>query len=60
MCGRDGVWSGTGCCLLEVPEGCSFQVNILQCTDEGVQVVMDKCIRSKKIPLFVRGKNLYL
>ena len=30
----DGV-----CCLLEVPEGCSCQVNILQCTLEGFQLL---------------------
>ena len=32
-CGRDGVWGDRGggvCCLLEMPEGCSCQVNVLQ------------------------------
>ena len=34
------MWRGSGgvCCLLEVPQGCSCQVNILQCTLEGVGV----------------------
>ena len=31
------------CCLLEVPEGCSCQVNILQFTLEGVEVAGYKC-----------------
>ena len=29
-------------CLVEVPQGCSCQVNILQCTLEGVKTVVDK------------------
>ena len=47
VCGRDMVWRGAVggvCCLLDVPEGCSYQVNIRQCTLEGVEVVVDKCI----------------
>ena len=52
---RDG---GGVCCLLEVPEGCSCQVNILQCTLEGVQVIGDKCIRWKCVPLcYCSGKE---
>ena len=56
VCGRDGVWRGGGgrdggvCCLLEVPEGCSCQINILQWTLEGVKVVGDKCIRWMSVP----------
>ena len=43
--------------LLEVPEGCSCQVNILQSTIEGVQVVGDKYIRWKSVPLsYCSGK----
>ena len=38
-CGRDGVWRGTGV-VVEVPEGCSCQVNVLQCTLEGVETVV--------------------
>ena len=33
---RCGGGQGVVCCLLEVPEGCSCQVNILQCIPEGV------------------------
>ena len=40
---------GGVCCVWEVPEGCSCQVNILPCTIEGVQVVGDKCIRWKSV-----------
>ena len=42
-------WGGGVCCLLEVPEGCSCQVNILQCTLEGVETVVGKCIRWKSL-----------
>ena len=38
-------------CLLEVPEGCSCQVNVLQCTLEDVETVVGKYIRRKSIPL---------
>ena len=48
----DGDTGGGVCCLLEVPEGCSCQVNILQCTLEGVEVVVGKYIRWKSVPLF--------
>ena len=48
-CGRR--WGGGVCCLLEVPEGCSCQVNILQCTLEGVKNVVGKYIRWKSVPL---------
>ena len=54
-----GVLVGVVYCLFE---GCSCQVNILQCTLEGVDVVGDKCIRIDE-SLFhgaiVRGKKLY-
>ena len=42
-CGRDGVWRGGGgvCCQL-VPVGCSCQVNVMQCTLEGVDTVVGK------------------
>ena len=57
-----GGWGvvGMGCgggrgggvyCLLEVPEGCNCQVNVLQCTLEGVKTVVGKYIRRKSIPL---------
>ena len=51
-----GIGSGGGrgdgvSCLLEVPEACSCQVNVLQCTFEGVEVVGDKYIRRKYVPL---------
>ena len=43
---------GGVCCLLEVPEGCSCQVNFLQCTFKGVETVMGKhMIRWKSVPL---------
>ena len=35
--GCGGGLGGGVCCLLEVPQGCSCQVNILQCTLEGVK-----------------------
>ena len=38
-------------CLLEVPEGCSCQVNVLQCTLKGVETVVGKYIRWKSVPL---------
>ena len=47
----EGGWGGGVCCLLEVPEGCSCQVNILQCTLEGVETVVGKYIRWKSVPL---------
>ena len=61
-CGRDGVWRGTGAvvciCLLEVPEGCSCQVNVLQSTLEGVETVVGKYIRWKSVPLgYCSGKE---
>ena len=42
---------GGVCCQLEVSGGCSCQVNILQCTVEGVEVVVNKYIRWKSVPL---------
>ena len=41
----EGGWGGGIYCLLEVPQGCSCQVNILQCTLEGVETVVGKYIR---------------
>ena len=37
----EGDRGGGVCCLLEVPEGCSCQVNVLQvqCTLEGVEII---------------------
>ena len=49
--GMGGGWGGGVCCLLEVPQGCSCQVNILQCIFEGVKTVVGKHIRWKFIPL---------
>ena len=47
----EGSWGGGVCCLLEVPQGCSCQVNTLQCTLEGVKTVVGKHIRWKFVPL---------
>ena len=41
------------CCLLEVFERCSCQVNILQCTLESIQVVGGKCIKWMSVLLSV-------
>ena len=46
----EGDSDGGVCCLLEVPEGCRCQINILQWTVDGVKVVGDKCIRSTSVP----------
>ena len=59
------MWSGGGrgvgvCCLLAVPGGCSCQVNVLQCTVQGVlkQTVVGKYIRWKSVPLgYCSGKE---
>ena len=55
--GGQGWW----CVLLinlEVPEGCSFQVNVLQCTLEGVETVVGKYIGRKSDPLgYCSGKE---
>ena len=54
----EGGWGGGVCCLLEVPQGCSCQVNILQCTLEGVKTVVGKHIRWKFVPLgYCSGKK---
>ena len=51
--GGSGVY-----CLLEVPEGYSCQVNVLQCTLEGVDTVVGKYIRWKYVPLgYCSGKE---
>ena len=51
-------WGGGVCCLLEVPQGCSCQVNVLQCTIEGVETVEGKRIRWKSVPLcYCSGKE---
>ena len=47
----EGDRGGGVYCLLEVPEGCSCQVNILQCTLEGVETVVGKYIIMKSVPL---------
>ena len=47
----EGDRGGGVCCLLEVPEGCSCQVNVLQCTLKGVETVVGKYIRWKYVPL---------
>ena len=57
-----GVWGGAGgggiYCLVEVPQGRSCQVNILQCTLEGVKTVVGKYIRWKSIQLgYCSGKQ---
>ena len=67
MMGEGGVWQGRGvegdrgggvCCLLEVAEGCSCQVNVLQCTLKGIETVVGKCIRWKSVPLgYCPGKE---
>ena len=54
----EGDRGGGVCCLLEVPEGCSCQVNILQRTLEGVETVVGKYIRWKYVPLgYCSGKE---
>ena len=51
-------WGGGIYCLLEVPQGCSCQVNILQYTLEGVETVVVKYIRWKSVPLgYYSGEN---
>ena len=47
----EGNRAGGVYCLLEVPEGCNCQVNVLQCTLEGVETVVGKYIRRKYLPL---------
>ena len=47
----EGDRGGGVYCLLEVPEGCSCQVNVLQRTFEGVEIVVGKYIRRKSVPL---------
>ena len=58
--GEGGGVVGMGCgggrgggvyCLLEVPEGCNCQVNVLQCTLKGVETVVGKYTRRKSVPL---------
>ena len=56
--GVEGGWGGGVSCLLEVPEGCSCQVNVLQCTPEDVETVVGKYIRWKSVPLgYCSGKE---
>ena len=52
----EGGWRGGVHCLLEVPQGCSCRVNILQCTPEGVETVGGSMFHWA----IVRGKKLYL
>ena len=57
----EGGWGGGVCFLLVVPEGCSCQVNVVQCTLEGVETVVGKYIRWMSVPLgYCSGKKLYL
>ena len=53
-------WGGGVCCLLEVPEGCSSQVNVLQCPLKAS--ILMWVIRWKSVPLgYCSGKEeLYL
>ena len=44
----EGHRGGGVCCLLEMHEGCSCQVNVLQCTIEDVETVVGKYIRWKR------------
>ena len=54
----EGDRYGGVCCLLEVPEGCSCQINVLQCTLEGIEIVVGKYIRWKYVPLgYCSGKE---
>ena len=46
-----GGRGGGVCCLWEVPERCSCQVNVLKCTLEGFHICLDKCIVWKSVPL---------
>ena len=55
----DGESGGGVFCLLEVPEGCSCQVNILQCTLEGIEVVADKYFKWKSVLLFGERSCIY-
>ena len=44
--------------LIDVSEGCSCQVNILQCTTEGIETLVGKHIRWKSVPLgYCSGKE---
>jgi len=55
-CGGDR--GGCVCCLLEVPERCSCQVNVLQCTLEGIETVVGKYIRWRSVQLgYCSGKE---
>ena len=51
----EGDGGGSVYCLLEVPGGCSCQVNVLQCTLEGVVTVVGKHRKSVSL-----GGKLYL
>ena len=52
---------GGACCLLEVPEGSSCQVNVLKCTLEGVETVVGKYISWTPVPLgYCSGKKMML
>ena len=56
--GCRGGRGGGVCCLLEVPEGRSCQVSVLQCTLEGVETVVGKYVRWKSLPLgYYSGKE---
>ena len=53
----EGAWVVVLCCLWEVPEGCSCQFNILQCTLDGVNIVL---YGSPFHWAIVRGVKLYV
>ena len=59
--GCGGGWGGGVYWLLEVPEGCNCQVNVLQCTLKGVETVVGNYTRRKSVPLgYCLWKKLYL
>ena len=68
-CGRDGCGGGRGggvYCILDLPEGCSCQVNVVQCTLEGVETSVGKYTSWKSVLLGCLsgggggGEELYL
>ena len=63
-CGRVGVWRGRGggvYCLLEVPEGCDCQVNVLQAPLKVSRLLLANTLEGSPIHwAIVRGKKLYL
>ena len=56
----EGDRGGGVCCLLEVAEACSCQVNVLQCTLVGIEtiILLGKYIRRKSVSLgYCSGKE---